>query len=53
MLHHITAQLIADGPRVPQGPAPQVLEAMRRGVAAHFGQRPAVLALCRAPQPGR
>ena len=50
MLHHITVQFLADGLWVPQGPAQQVLNGIRRGVAAHFGQLPAIFALSRAEQ---
>jgi hypothetical protein len=42
MLDHIAAQLIAHGLGLPQGAAQQVLKAIGRGIAGHFGQWPAV-----------
>ena len=50
MLHYVGAQLIADGLGVPQRAAQQMLKGLRRGVAAHFGQLPAVLVLGWAQQ---
>jgi hypothetical protein len=38
-------QFIAHGIRVPQGPAPQVLTAIERGITDHLGPWPAVRAL--------
>jgi hypothetical protein len=45
MLDDIAAQFIAHGIWLLQRPAQQVLKAIGRGVASHFGQLPAVLAL--------
>jgi hypothetical protein len=50
MLDDIAAQRIAHRLGVPQRPAQQMLKGIRRGIPAHLGQLPAVLALGRTQQ---
>jgi hypothetical protein len=51
VLHHIGAQIVADGVGVPVGASEQVLDAVGAVVAEVLGHLPAVLALGVAEQP--